>query len=619
MEPSLVIWGIQATLRAAQAGANLYGEHARDRKVFLPDLELPEGTRTVQVGLFLDENRYLIDQYPAIAACWDYASNELGTTEIEKIDAAYAVILQHEAKRKLTAAGSDENVAQRDAEIFAGGAMIEQWREDRQPPSAFVRFALTLTDIGLEFVAANPSILGASSRGEKLIVAFADKLSELIPNDTAAFGTKVDFADRVFGIFLRAGLATLADNADVVFRDEDIAELVAGVTMPVVDALPDDIASQIIYRDLVDALAGPSAAAAFRLLAENTEAYLCKDFADNKALGAVTSALFKQIQITSQGSSIVDVFSKQGVIGLYQAALEVAIERPALFIGDDGAAKDALFADLLSGTARVLQAHPRFEGPIGASFASMVVTAVGSNAPALLKLDPTDLWETAAIRALDHVTDSLSAALDNVEPDGSIKGALKTFSDYQLLELGRIVLDQVAKTPGMLGVENVEVRSILSGMAAAMAADENLLLSADEWIEIAAVAAKQTAANPGRLFGIDTADSENALAVTMIKSILDVASTAWSNGRTDNTLLFGETLHTAIDAVLEGLAGNITAATSSPAVVEQFLTDLLQCAQTNLEKFGSESLMKVFTSLVGSVLADGVLPTEEKINEALAA
>jgi 2-phospho-L-lactate transferase/gluconeogenesis factor (CofD/UPF0052 family) len=130
----------------------------------------------------------------------------------------------------------------------------------------------------------------------------------------------------------------------------------------------------------------------------------------------------------------------------------------------------------------------------------MVVASVGDNAAALLKLDAAQPWEAVAIRALDQVTDSLSAALDDVADDGSIKGALRAFSDGQLIELGRIVLDQAAMTPGMLGTDNVEVQSILSGMAAAMAADDNLLLSADEWLDIAAVAAELAAANPGRRY-----------------------------------------------------------------------------------------------------------------------
>ena len=64
MDPVILAFGIQATLRAAQAGANLYGEQARDRKIFLPDLELPTGSRPVQLAQFLTENSQLASQCP---------------------------------------------------------------------------------------------------------------------------------------------------------------------------------------------------------------------------------------------------------------------------------------------------------------------------------------------------------------------------------------------------------------------------------------------------------------------------------------------------------------------------------------------------------------------------
>ncbi|MFX0201227.1 MAG: hypothetical protein ACFFCW_34350, partial [Candidatus Hodarchaeota archaeon] len=215
MDPKLLIFGIQATLRAAQAGADLYGEHARDRKVFLPNLELPPGSRSVQVQQFLSNNPQLISSFK-LSEIWDEENKRLKTTKPESIDAAYEIMLEHKTKLKLISDGKEENDAKREAKMLAAGRMIEQWREDRKPPSAMIRMALTLTDIGLEFVGSNPSILGVGSRGEKLIVAFAKNMSALIPDDTAAFGSKTDFADRVLGIFLRSGLGTLVNNASSV-------------------------------------------------------------------------------------------------------------------------------------------------------------------------------------------------------------------------------------------------------------------------------------------------------------------------------------------------------------------------------------------------------------------
>jgi len=80
MNPTLIILGIQATLRAAQAGADLYREHARDRKVFLPNLELPEGARDEQLHLFLKKNPQLArshPNWPSFGTMWTKSSKQL--------------------------------------------------------------------------------------------------------------------------------------------------------------------------------------------------------------------------------------------------------------------------------------------------------------------------------------------------------------------------------------------------------------------------------------------------------------------------------------------------------------------------------------------------------------
>ncbi len=620
MNPALLIFGIQATLRAAQAGADLYGEHARDRNVFLPNLELPDGSRPEQLLQFLKEHPQVAGTHRELSDIWDAEHKELRSTRPELVDAAYTIMLQHEAKRQLIKDGKTETDANHEARMLAAGRMVEQWRQERKPPSAIIRMALTLTDIGLEFVASDPSLLGIGSRGEKLIVAFARNMSTLIPDDTAAFGSKTDFADRVLGIFLRSGLGTLAGNASTVFKDEDIAKLLEGVTKPIVEALPKSIDDQFRYRDLVDALAGPSAQAAFKLLAENTETYLGKDFADDKALGAVTSALFQEIKVRTQEGSIVDVFSEQGLIRLYQAGLGVAVERPGLFIGDDDSAKTRLFRELLCGAAGTLREHPCFKGPFGASLAAMVIEVVGRNAPALLKLNHETPWEKVAVAVVEQVTAGLADIFNNRDADDSLQGALRSFSNRQLLELGRVILTQVVQTPGMLGIERSEVQSIVAGMAEAMAADDNLLLSADEWITIAGVAARQAASNPGRLFALSASDPDGALAVTLMKTVLGVAGNTWTAaGRTDRPLLFGSTLKAALEMVFEALAGNVTAVTDQPDLVDQFLKNLLSKASANPAKFGSAGLLRVFRAFIGNVLASGTLPTDKKIDEALSA
>ncbi len=618
MNHALIIFGIQATLRAAQAGADLYGEHARDRKIFLPNLKLPEDSMVDNLYSFLRDNKELIGKTDAFSKVWNENTQALGTDDKKLIDNAFAQMLQHKASLELQKKGKSEEDAKLEAQMLAGGRMVEQWREDRKPPSAFVRMALTLTDIGLEFVASDPSIFGIGNRGEKLIVAFANNMNDLIPDNVAEFGTKNTFTDRVLGIFLRAGLASLSSNASVVFSDDDVAKLFEGVTKPIVDSLPGTIYEQIEYRKVVDALAGPSAEAAFKILSENTENYLGKDFSEDKALGAVTAALFEEVGKISGEGSFVKVFSEQGVIRIYQAGLGVAVERPGLFIGQGDSADKQLYKDLLNGTAEILQKHPRFKGPVGSSLAAMAVEVVGHNAPSLLKLNPGEPWEKVAIAAIGQVTATLSEALENPGPDGLPKGALKAFSDEQLLGLGRVVLAQVAQTPGMLGTKKIELQNIISGVAEAMAKDDNLLLSADEWLTIAGVAAAKAAANPGRLFGISTDDHANAIAVTVIGSVLKVAGNAWtSGGRSDRPLLFGETLNAALTAVIDAMGGNITGVYEHPDIVDRFFNDLLSKASQNPEKYGSDSIVNIVQAFIGGVLAEGALPSNDEIDNIL--
>jgi len=620
MNPTLIISGIQATLRAAQAGAQLYGEHARDRKVFLPDLELPEGSRAAQLVVFLKDKPQLAETSSAFSDIWDAENKELRSTKSELVDAAYTVMLQHKAKQQLLDQGKEENEAKFEADMLASGRMVEQWREERQPPSAFVRMALTLTDIGLEFIQTDPTLFGIGSRGEKMIVAFANSMSALIPDDVSAFGPKANFADRLLGIFLRAGLGSLTGNANIVFKNEDMANLMEGVTRPIIDALPESIADQVRYRDLVDALAGPCAEAAFALMAESTESYFGKAFADEKALGVVTSALFEDIQRTTHDGSIVDVFTEQGLVRMYRAGLRVAIERPALFLGNDQSAKTAFFKELLSGSAATLRAHPRFKGPVGTSLAAMVLEVVGKNASALFKPDIEDPWEKVADLALAQITTGLSTALKTLDADGTPKGALKAFSDRQLLELARIILQQAAQTPGMLGVETSELQAIIGGIAEAMAADDNLLMTPDEWIGIAGVAVEKAAANPGRLFGLSVSEDDpgQALGAAVIQSVLKVAGETWTQkGRVGQSVLFGKTLEQVLAASIEALAGNITAAVNQPEAVDGFLEQLKAGAEAAPEKFGSDAMLSVFRGLIGNVLATGKLPAEGEIEAIL--
>jgi hypothetical protein len=296
----------------------------------------------------------------------------------------------------------------------------------------------------------------------------------------------------------------------------------------------------------------------------------------------------------------------------------VAVERPGLFIKEDGSANKELFKGILSGAAETFAKYPRFSGPLGASLAAMAVEVIGVHAPALLKLNPEDPWQNVAIMALGQVSAGLSEALGNTRT--AMKGAFRSFTDAQLLQLGRVILTQVAKTPGMLGMKRSEVQSIVAGMAEAMAADEKLLLPADGWVRIAGVAAEKAASNPGRLFGLSPGERGDALAITAMKSLLKVAGDNWTvGGRSDRPLLFGDTLQAAMERVIKALAGNVSAVADNPALIADFLNSLLEKAYSTPKRFGSDGMLKVLDACIGDVLANGTLPKDQEIERILSA
>jgi hypothetical protein len=611
MNPLFILFGVRAAIRLAKTGADIYAQRASDRAAFLPELIKPNlNRREVIIDFFsLDDRAEAVLQDPAVQALLDQGRPISDDARV--IDELFVVVV--EAK----AAGLEEQ-EDLDASVgleIAGGVMIEQWRASAAPISPFGRIAVTMADIALEFVAVNPAIMGVGGNGERLIAAFAGNLAALIPDDVDEFGPSARFVDRLTGIFLRAGLSTLAEHPDLVLDEAHTQKLVAATLTPLIAELPEDLGEQMDWRAMADALAGPVASAAFATLAENPQAFFGAKFAPDKAVGAVTQALLVSVSETG----LKEQFTLTGVLALYRAGLGVAANRPELFVGDDDSVKTQLFQDLLSGVAGALRDHAPFDGELGAELAAVGLDALGEHGGALLKLDDSDAWERTAQAMIVQVTGALSERLRNPET----AGALAVFTHLQLLELGRIFMVQAAATPGMLGVERSELKAIVSGVASAMAADEELLLTADDWLVIAAVAAEEAAANPGRLFGLDESSAAEALASQVITSLLTVAAAEWrrvdaagASGRDAGSVLFGDTLREAIVVVLRTVSGNVRAALAETKPVEQLASAVSEVVRDKPDAFGSKEWLRLFRALLGQALADGSIEiSEDQIRE----
>ena len=283
MNPSLISFGILSIIRLGRVTNDALDQWARDSKAVFPKIDVPNFKPRTYVNSFfnLEENRHFVvgDTAP-YAEYWDDPAVK---SEKSAIDALFTAAFKIEAER-----GDEPN-----REWTQGGAiLVEQWHPTKDRPiSPWAKIILTAGDIALDYVAANPSILDIDGNGEQIIAAYARNLSALLPDD-GQFGVRENFAQRLTGAFLRAGLSTISENPEWLVSEDHLQELISSYVTPLLDKLPDTITEQLKWQKISEAIMGPAAKAALLTVAKHQTAFLGKDLKPDKALGAVTQALF---------------------------------------------------------------------------------------------------------------------------------------------------------------------------------------------------------------------------------------------------------------------------------------------------------------------------------------
>jgi hypothetical protein len=586
MNTSLILFGVRSVLRLRDATRQALEQSARDQEVIFPALKNAEfNTERFVNGYFNTpgNRQYVSGAIARYAEYWDGDAVKIDRTAI---DALYTAAVNLEASRG------------RDAGRFHTGAaavLVMQWDPSKAPLSPWARVILTAGDIALDYIGTNPGIVGNGS-GARLISAYAQGLADLLPDD-GEFGNREDFAQRLFGVFLRAGLDTLAENPEWVVSDDHLQELIGTTVTPVVDAFPDSLADQLRWREVSDAIMGPAASALLNTVANNPAAFLGSDFSTERAAGALTQALLKQASETG----ITQQFSREGLLALYKSALDVMAEKPQLFLGTDDRPVDELAKDLLAGFAEVLTGSPPpFDGDVGIQLVRVSLNAVSENLHVFIESD--NAWEDVAADMVKSFVDSMSGTLkDN-------RSLPTVFSRTQLVELGRVLLTNIAESPSMvLGSDNQALQAVLVAVTTAMKADEDLLLSGEEWIQIAAVAAAEAAANPVRLFNLDP-NNPNEVAAGQVMSMVVRSAIAARQADGGKAVLFGSTLSAAIMIILETVSGRSQDIAEHLQEFDTLLGGLNAFVAANSGRFGSDEWLTMMANLLPLVLDGKDLP-----------
>jgi hypothetical protein len=603
LSPELVALAIRSAIRLGSAGRDAYEQHVRDADFTLPfspaltlsPLQLAEELFTTRPDAI-----EMVTSGPLVLH-WDADKQRaLATPEARRslIEAADVYWQAHfEPNDQISWA------AIRLSQEQSAGFVLRQWNDEDGPPPPLARVALAVAEVGLDFIGTNPGVFGVGGNGEKLVGAMAANLAELLPDpDDPRHWPKAHFVERTSVIVMHAGLKTLGEHPEFVADEKHVRELIRNITRPLVERFDASPAQAPRLIELRDTLFGPVATAAFETLLEHQTAFLGDRFASDRAVSAVTSALLGE---ASRTAGLQELVSSGGLMRLYKSALGVAVERPELFIGDDRD-EQALADEMLVGVASALRgAEDVFSKDTLGNLAAIALDVGGRYAMETIG-DGTP-WQQVAGLSLEHFLAGLERGLADASPEAFSR----LLSRGQVVELARIVLEQAGATPGMLVGRNAgpEVEAIVSGIARSMAADGDLLLSGDDWLKIAAVAAEEAARNPGRLFGLAPGDPTQELAAELMQGILGAAAEGFrERGRGGGSVLFGRTLRGAIAIALHAAAGDSARFAARVSEVVALVERLDQLVSRDPRGFGADEWLFLFEGLVTEV-AEGLDPT----------
>lgn len=489
MNPELFIFVIKSVLRLGRTAGAALAQHARDSETLFPEAVKVEMTREHFVRAFFNmnkENLKLVEGAEApYAVHWSADFHDVIDNE-EAVEILYVVAIQKIAEAR-------GNNARIDQESLVGAVMVKQWAEGQGPVSPWVKVAFAVADVALEYVGTDSSRLGIGGNGGKLLSAFALELSKLLPDDDR-LGEKHDFLERLGGLFIQAGLRTLHENPELMVSEEHLQQLITTSLKPIIDELPSSetaLSEHVNYRKAAEALVGPAASAALMIVGKNQQAFLGKQFDPNQAIGALTKALIGQ----GAKTGIDKVFTEEGLIALYKAALDVAVERPEMFLGRTGSKPEEAANELFKAVANTLKKNPPpFDGNLGVELAVTALDNLKKNAPALIAFDPN--WEPVVEKLVDQVVTGLKEGF-NTHGRDPIESALTAVN---MGELAKVFVAQAAVNPSMISGDNERLKRLVKGIAEGIRQDEARLFTAEDWLEIATDAAIRTIADDQEYF-----------------------------------------------------------------------------------------------------------------------
>ena len=589
MTPELILAFVQGAIRLGQAARSAYEQSVRNAGVPLPPPLPTMVAPLVRVQQYFGADGPYHDRVAppaALAAYWDSGLDGY----VDRPDARAALIAAAIDIDRGNADGADWRRRYLSA---AEPVVLAQWADGSKPPPPWVRVAMAMVGVALDYAAAHPGFLADGANGSKLVGALAQNLSALLPDPGVS--AQVDFAERLVAITLEAGFKTLADLPDAVVTSERLQKLVQGLAAPLAEAFArcESDGERLRWEGLRDRLFPKLAEAGLGVLIDYQKDFLGARFDPDGRTGALTQAFLVAVKDVA-------IADGEGWLPLYRSLLKaVAARTDKIVRGSES--DDVLYRQLLGELTSTLAEAPT---PFAEGWTTELAVGVLDCLNRTLPLRTDTPWGKVAADTVRQVLAGLADGLKSGRAIGDI------LTPQAALDLVGVVVGDIAATPGLLtgAGGGDELRAVVAAVFGAMAADKGLLLGTDGWKTIVAVAVAEAARNPARLFRLDVQTPEQQLGARLIATLLDNAAAAFADGgRQSGAVLFGDTLAQAVAQTLTAAAGNAERAAANLEGLDLLCTRLNALATGPEGRIGAREWQWLFRRMVAGVLETGTL------------
>lgn len=381
---------------------------------------------------------------------------------------------------------------------------IEQSKKGDGPKPAIQRILGTVVEIGIDYFNANPSALGRDSDARKIVEALVTSLDE------------VDFAEgegrQIFSDLLGAALGTLDANLALVSDDEKLQALLGGIGKTLIEDVKAATTegAKIEREKLFKKLGSGILRGAATAFSENIGLFMPRDDAAKK----LVQSTLTQVLAGIKGKE--DLFTGEALEILYKSALTAAAENVALLSDKE------IIQQLVTRSVKVLtsaQGSKLFSSETVAAILKEALEVVGENLETLIDVD--DPQKQLLASALQAMTSSLATSLAG---GGNVKDLL---SKRQLVELTRIVFEEVAKHPEQLLGANLDdpkktvLAQVIASVASALGDDPTRLVNGRGFVELVKIALDVALENVDKLVNLSSASPKANALFKVISQIVE--------------------------------------------------------------------------------------------------